>query len=74
MDLHIHDKNADNPQALGSLILLLEVATEGDLGVPVNPCSLKGRMQSKSCAQGKEENELLFFTSCKGYRTVVRGH
>lgn len=31
MDLHIHDKNADNPQALGSLILLLEVATEGDL-------------------------------------------
>lgn len=30
--LHIHDKNVDNPQALGSLILLLEVATEGDLG------------------------------------------
>lgn len=49
MDLHSHDKNADNPQVLGSLLLLLEVATEGDLGVPVNPCSFSFTLGRAEC-------------------------
>ena len=32
MDRHIHDKNIDVLQALDLLLLLLEVATEGDFG------------------------------------------
>lgn len=49
MDLHIHDKNADNPPKVGSLLLLLEVATEVDLGVPVNPCSFFSTLGRAEC-------------------------
>lgn len=40
MDLHIHDKKTDIFQALDLLLLLLEVATEGDFGGSCEPLLL----------------------------------